>query len=346
MYLSIFADEVDVDVKIEADELPNNSSSDDDMDDSIAQTDDIDNDEANSDTFKNEANSDVGKSQANSDTEEDEEDFINIQTKPKKKKPPKKPAAKKDKKLYECTICQKQFKICAALHNHLYKFHIDEFDCIPCDITFKSYLELQAHIVTHRKEIILEQAKEPIVESKEAPDEPAVEHVEAADASQTNAVIGTMECDDETDKCQYCGIEMDSHRPIDSGNNEEGAKVQYECCQCKIYLFPRLTKLRVHMRCHQKNVLCTLCGATFDTKYKLTKHTRIHTGEKSRQLIYKCEQCEKTFLYKMGLTRHMAEHTGNRPFNCDECHRSFAVKFDLKKHKLEKHGRAWQLSCR
>lgn len=251
--------------------------------------------------------------------------------KKKKKKPVKKPV---QKKIYECSICLKQFKMGAALHNHLYKLHFDKLDCLHCDITFKSYIELQEHILTHRKEIILDSVEEAPMEDNEEPDD-IVGRTNVASTSQVNAESKTMDSANVvTDKCEFCDDEMDNHK---SAELSKTGGVQYECCQCKKYIFPRLSKLKVHIRCHQKNALCTICGATFDGAYKLVKHTRIHTGEKGRQLEYHCEFCDKKFLYKMGLTRHMAEHTGVRPFNCDQCDRNYAVEFDLKKHKSERH---------
>lgn len=379
--ISIVADEINVDIKLESDDLSNDSIAEVNMDDYMSNADDIEDDENDSATDtewkpeikkppKTYVNKKKSDSKASADAIEKEDgsdtdwvprtteppkkpddnyllsttantddtdvDANNSDTEPKpQKKQKKKPVKKPVKKMiFECTICLKQFKMGAALHNHLYKLHFDKLDCLHCDISFKSYIELQEHILTHRKEITLDTVEEAPMDNKEEPDE-IVEPANVASTSQANTQPQTMDCDDvHTDKCEFCDDEMANHTAAELSKT---GGVQYECCQCKKYIFPRLTKLKVHIRCHQKNALCTICGATFDGNYKLIKHTRIHTGEKVPPLEYHCEFCDKKFLYKMGLTRHLAEHTGIRPFECDQCDRNYAVNFDLKKHKSERH---------
>ena len=53
---------------------------------------------------------------------------------------------------------------------------------------------------------------------------------------------------------------------------------------------------------------------------------------------YICEICSKRFCEKWLLSRHLRVHTGERPFKCTLCNYSAGQSFNLKRHMAMKHN--------
>ena len=59
--------------------------------------------------------------------------------------------------------------------------------------------------------------------------------------------------------------------------------------------------------CEKQKHLCAICGKSLSDKYKLTRHEKVHTGEKP----YECDVCKKTFNQSHHLDYHKRIHTGS-----------------------------------
>ncbi|XP_014900371.1 zinc finger protein OZF-like [Poecilia latipinna] len=154
-----------------------------------------------------------------------------------------------------------------------------------------------------------------------------------------------VELKQETDTCMLVPVdEQTSHTESELNRNQvifqESAEIEnqnqerrkpFSCVTCG-KCFSLKWSLTRHMRIHtgEKLFSCVTCGKSFYEKPNLTRHMRIHTGEKP----FSCVTCGKSFSHRWNLTRHMIIHTGEKPFSCVNCGKSFSQKQNLTKHMM------------
>ncbi|CAK9820704.1 Zinc finger protein 778 [Anthophora plagiata] len=255
--------------------------------------------------------------------------------------------------VYQCTICQMQYKTMNGLSNHQMREHSNldpKYTCDYCGKRFKLKVDLRSHIerahinpmhicrfcgiavksITHH-ELLHEKSKKinASYDCKYCSRKFKVWYnlenhllMKHKDPRASPDMLRTL-------FERKFGSRSDFYQHM---HNQTEVK-QHKCEVCK-KTFVSEFSLSNHMTLHAQTFSCAQCSKTVTNKYSLKLHMRTHTGERP----YQCKVCLKTFTRSASLRIHGLTHTGERPYVCDLCGQSFTQRSSMMVHRRKHPG--------
>ncbi|KAM7400551.1 hypothetical protein PAMA_004977 [Pampus argenteus] len=220
-----------------------------------------------------------------------------------------------NKKLYQCTACNKCYTK-PGLLNHHEKVHTASVTpriCETCGRSFKSLAYLILHQSKHKE-------RQPSVCSY------CGKQFRTKDCLRAHLVRHTGGY-----PCTVCGKKFYQKTYLKWHLYKHTGQEPYLCDTCGKG-WPNAAQLKLHMIQHteERPFKCEDCGAC----YKRGSHLMAHRRSKhSRLRPFVCEVCSKAFRLNNELKKHMMVHTGERPYQCSRCGKTFTRKSRLREHR-------------
>ncbi|XP_067125670.1 myoneurin-like [Centruroides vittatus] len=199
----------------------------------------------------------------------------------------------KNKKIYKCCKCEKQFKNSSTLRRHE-RIHSGEklHTCEICKQGFNQRSYLKTHMMTHTGE---KPFKCDVCDQRFAQKSNLKQHL-------------LIHSGDKPFTCDTCKQTFNRMETLRKHTRTHTGEKPFQCEICKEN-FSRKEGLKKHILLHtgEKPFSCHICKRRFTQPYNLYSHLKTYNNEKP----FVCEVCKKGFSRKYNLKQHMILHDDN-----------------------------------
>ncbi|XP_041983852.1 zinc finger protein 425-like isoform X2 [Aricia agestis] len=130
-------------------------------------------------------------------------------------------------------------------------------------------------------------------------------------------------------RCRTCGLTWSrAATAADHAARDHDAPPPTHACALCPHRATTLGKLRSHLRSHDEQQKCEVCGKTFRDRTALKTHLLIHKGEKR----FACPRCDKRFLFKSAMDIHLETHNASAQLYCHQCDMNFKNRMSYNQH--------------
>ncbi|MEE6483410.1 hypothetical protein FKM82_013543 [Ascaphus truei] len=150
----------------------------------------------------------------------------------------------------------------------------------------------------------------------------------------------TEHFDEKPFSCKECGAKFAANSTLKNHQRLHTGERPFVCKHCHM-TFTQAAALSYHTKkkhAEGKMYACQYCDAVFAQSIELTRHVRIHTGDKP----YVCRGCGKGFSQANGLSIHLRTfHNIEDPYDCQKCRMSFPTLEENRQHIQVVHSREY-----
>lgn len=220
-------------------------------------------------------------------------------------------------KEYYCQKCGNKFSSKKNLYDHNSKVHAEgNFECLECGKTFTNKVYLTRH--NNYAHLNIDRCSCHICGKSLANSILLNRHVKAVHEKIKEY------------RCPHCIYESGDPKLLKSHIDSAHLGISYECDICHS-VFTSKTGLYNHSRTVHSDLrpfICQECGEAFKRK----KNLDTHIDNKHSTVIYSCTKCDKVFKSKLSLDYHLKTHDIENQFPCEVCGRRFITRTKLKMH--------------